>query len=131
MHTFTSVNSKYTIYGPPVDGEPEYIVKFQPMGRAGRYNTDNEELAAKLRSHPSFGKRFMEIGIKAKENPNIVKGIRSSESYPELGKTEAADRLIEFGRLQATLLKKDGTYRRDASEEEVLKYEQLKIELEK
>ena len=73
----------------------------------------------------------MEIGINAKENPKIVTGIRSSETKTELGK-EPIDpqKLIEFGKLQATLLKKDGTYRKDASEEQIKQYEPLKTELE-
>ena len=133
---FTSVNNKYSIYGSPkLEGKqlvPEYIVNFNPIGTMGRFQTEDEELASKLRSHPDFGKRFMEIGITAKENPSIVVGLRSSETKPELGK-EPIDpqKLIEFGGLQATLLKKDGSYRKDASEEQIKQYEQLKKELER
>jgi len=125
MFTFTSVHNKFVIYGKPVDKEPEFIVRFQPIGSMGRFNTDSEELAAKLRSHPDFGKKFLEIGIKARENPNIVRGIRSSVNQPELGKED----LIEFGMLKATLLKNDGTYRKDASEENIKKFEVLKQSL--
>ena len=135
MYTFTSVNNKLSIYGDPkLEGKekvPEFIVNFTPIGSMGRFQTEDEELAQKLRERPDFGKRFMEIGITAKENPNLVNGIRSSETKPELGK-EPIDpqKLIEFGGLQATLLKKDGTYRKDASEEQIQQYEQLKQELE-
>ena len=120
------------ILGKPISkDELEYQVRFEPMGTMGRFTTQDEELAKKLREHPSFGKRFMEIGVSAKENPNIVSGIRSSETKTELGK-EPIDpqKFIEFGRLQATLLKKDGSYIKNASEEDKLKYEQLKSELE-
>lgn len=119
------------ILGKPISkDELEYQVRFEPMGTMGRFTTQDEELAKKLREHPSFGKRFMEIGVSAKENPNIVSGIRSSETKTELGK-EPIDpqKFIEFGRLQATLLKTNGEYRKDASEEDKLKYEQLKSEL--
>lgn len=131
MYTFTSVNNRYMIFGHPIDGVPEYTVKFEPIGSMGRFSTLDKELAEKLRNHPSFGKRFMEIGAIAKENPNIVKGLRSSETRPELG-IEPVDtqKLIEFGRLQATLLKKDGTFRKDASEEDRIKFETIKKELE-
>lgn len=135
MYTFTSVNRRYSIYGQPkLEGKekvPEYIVNFTPIGSMGSFITDDEELAQKLRSHPSFGKRFMEIGVQAKENPNLVQGLRSSETKPELGK-EPVDpqKFITFGALQATLLKKDGSYRRDASEEQIKQYEELKKELE-
>lgn len=131
MFTFTSVNNKFAIYGTPVNGVPEFIVKFNPIGSMGRFATDNEELAEKLRAHPEFGKRFMEIGMKAKENPKIVQGLRSSETTPELGKeAQNPEDLIEFGRLQATLLKKDGSYRKDASAEQIKQYEELKLKLE-
>jgi len=120
------------ILGKPISkDELEYQVRFEPMGTMGRFTTQDEELANKLRAHPSFGKRFMEIGVSAKENPNVVSGIRSSETKPELGK-EPIDpqKFIEFGKLQATLLKKDGSFRKDASEEQIKQYEQLKSELE-
>lgn len=134
MYTFTSVNNKFSIYGEPkLEGKervPKYIVNFTPIGSMGRFITEDEELAKELRGHPDFGKRFMEIGITAKENPNIVSGLRSSETKPELGK-EPIDpqQLIVFGGLQATLLKKDGSYRKDASEEQIKQYEELKKEL--
>jgi hypothetical protein len=108
MYTFTSVNNKYSIYGKPIlEGKervPEFIVNFNPIGSMGRFYTEDEELAKKLREHPSFGKRFMEISITAKENPNIVSGLRSSETKPELGKEPISPKkLIAFGALQATL----------------------------
>ena len=130
MYSFTSIHRKYTIYGAPVDGEPDYIIPFEPTGSTGIYVTNDEELAKKLRSHPEFGKKFMEIGLGAKENPNIISGIRSSTSHPELGEKEQEhSKLIEFGKLQATLLKKDGSYRKDASEEDKQRYEVLKQQL--
>jgi len=130
MYTFTSVNNRFRIFGAPINGQPEYDVRFEPIGSMGRFATNDSELAEKLRAHPEFGKRFMEIGISAKENPHVVSGIRSSETKTELGKEPIdPEKLIQFGRLQATLLKKDGSYRKDASEEEIKQYESLKKEL--
>ena len=134
MYTFTSVNNKFSIFGKPelVGKEmiPEYMVHFSPIGTMGKFSTEDEELAQKLRAHPSFGKRFMEIGVSAPENPNIVAGLRSSETKPELGQEPAnPEKLIAFGGLQATLLKKDGTYRKDCTEEQIKIYEELKKEL--
>jgi hypothetical protein len=97
----------------------------------GKFTTEDSDLALKLRSHPEFGKRFMEIGAAVKENPNIVQGIRSSDSHPEIGKVSQDDKekLIEFGKLQATLLRNSGEYRKDATPENIAKYELLKDEL--
>lgn len=113
-------------------GTPEYIVKFEPNGASGNFSTNDEELAKRLREHPEFGKRFVELGAVPKQESNIVSGIRSSLSHPELGEKKEFDpqKLIEFGKLQATLLKNDGTYRKDASEENKQRYELLKKELE-
>lgn len=132
MYTFTSVNNGYMIIGKPDEkGEPEYMVEFSKAGSTGSYITKDEELVKKLRGHPDFGKRFMEIGLNARENPNIVQGLRSSATSTESGKEPLdPEKLIKFGMLQATLLKKDGSYRKDASEEDKSKYEQLKKELE-
>jgi len=130
MATFTSINKRFMIIGKPVGGIPEYMVRFEPMGAAGNFSTNDEDLVIKLRSHPEFGKRFVELGLKPKQKSNVVEGIRSSASHPELGEKETdPQKLIEFGKLQATLLKNDGTYRKDASEENKLKYEALKQEL--
>ena len=120
------------IIGKPVGGIPEYMVRFEPVGAGGSFSTNDEDLATKLRSHPEFGKRFVELGLKPKQESNIVSGIRSSINQPELGETNEFDpqKLIEFGKLQATLLKQDGTYRKDASEENKQRYELLKKELE-
>lgn len=130
MYTFTSVYKKFSIYGNPVDKGVEYEAHFNPNGLVGMFSTADEDLAQKLRNHREFGKKFVELGVKSNLS-NINKEVRSSESHPELGK-EPIDpkKFIEFGRLQATLLKTDGTYRKDASEEDKLKYEQLKTELE-
>jgi hypothetical protein len=130
MYTFTSVNNGYMIIGKPVNGEPEYMVQFSKVGSSGSYTTNDEELAKKLREHPDFGKRFMEIGLTSKENPQIVQGLRSSATAVELGKEPLdSQKLIQLGVYQATLLKKDGSYRKDASQEDVEKYELLKKEL--
>ena len=121
------------IKGTPIHrGTPEYIAKFEPNGASGRFSTDDEEVAKKLREHPEFGKRFVELGGRAKVESNVVSGVRSSLSHPELGEKKEFDpqKLIEFGKLQATLLKNDGTYRKDASEENKQRYELLKKELE-
>ena len=130
MYSFTSVHRKYRIFGIPINGEPEYDVQFEPIGRVGRFTTTDEKLAKKLREHRDFGKKFMELSVNAPENPNLIKGIRSSSTHPELGKEPFdSQKLIRFGELQATLLKKDGSYRKDATQDLIQEYETLKGEL--
>ena len=109
---------------------PEFIIRFEPSGATGMYATEDENVIAKLRKHSDFGRKFMEIGLKFNQPSNIVEGTRSSESHPVLGdKKFEPQKLIEFGKLQGTLLKSDGSYRKDASQENIEKYELLKVEL--
>lgn len=130
MYTFTSVYKKYGIFGQPVGSGVEYEVHFTPNGSVGIFTTDNQSLAEKLRNHPEFGKKFVELGVKSQPS-NINSEVRSSESHPELGKEQIdPKKFIEFGKLQATLLKNDGSYRKDATEDQINKYEKLKLELE-
>lgn len=134
MFTFTSVAAGYMVFGKPVlQGKemiPEFEARFVRQGAVGIFTTSDEQLAEKLRTHPSFGTKFVELSPPKPES-NIVKGIRSSETHPELGKGQLdPQRLIRFGVLQNKLLKQDGTYRRDATQEEISEYENLKKELE-
>lgn len=130
MYIFTSPNRRLMLLGKKIDKELEYIVKFEPIGAVGRFSTNDEKLAEKLRTHPEFGKRFVELGFRAKEENRIIEGVRSSATQPELGKEEFDPKeLIEFGKLQVKLLKSDGTFRKDASEEDINKYNQLKQKL--
>ena len=135
MFTFTSVARNRRIFGKPVlvgkEMIPEYDVKFTSMGNGGRFTTSDEKIAESLRKHPEFGRTFVEIGLRnIPATSNIVSGIRSSANQPELGQVKPdSQKYIQFGVLQATLLKQDGTYRKDASEEQINKYEQLKQEL--
>ena len=136
MFTFTSISPGYRIFGKPVKSPtstemiPEYDVKFIRTGNVGQFITKDEQLAQKLREHPEFTKRFVEIGIPKVQESNIVAGIRSSATQVELGK-EPVDpkKYIRLGVLQSRLLKNDGTYRKDAVQEEISEYENLKKEL--
>lgn len=131
MFTFTSVHPKYTIWGKPVNGVPEYSAKFVRNGSVGIFITEDEQLAEKLRQHPEFNKRFTEMGKPPKSESNVIEGVRSSATQPELGKEKIdPQKFIRFGVLHNKLLKKDGTYRADCTPEEKSEYEQLKSELE-
>lgn len=135
MFTFTSVHPAFRIFGKPVQiGKemiPEFDAKFIRHGAVGHFVTEDEQLAEKLRKHPNFGKAFTEMSIPKNLETNVVSGIRSSATQPELGKTEIdKSKLIRFGVLQNKLLKQDGTYRIAVPKEEIAEYELLKKELE-
>lgn len=145
MFTFTSVSPGYRIFGEPVKspktGEitPEYDAKFIRSGAVGRFTTDNESIVEKLRKHPDFNKRFVEVALPGAANSNVVSGIRSSASHPEIQEVKSEvkpevkvdfPKYIRFGVLQNKLLKNDQTYRKDASPEEIAEFELLKKELE-
>jgi len=136
MFTFTSVAPRRRIFGKPVlvgkEMIPEYDVKFTRMGSAGQFTTNDEKIAESLRKHPEFGRTFVEIGLgNIPQKSNIISGIRSSATQPELGKVQPdPQKYIRYGVLQAKLLKMDGTYRKDAVQEEISEFEKLKQELE-
>lgn len=119
MFLFTSPHRKYAIYGK------EHKVKFTPIGAIGTFQTEDEQLAKFLRSHPEYGKKFVENGTMKKQDSNIISGVRSAATQPVLSN----DKLIRFGELKASLLKSDGSYRKDAKEELKTEYENLKEEL--
>jgi len=134
MFVFTSVHRKHTIFGKPLsNGELEYIVQFTPVGAVGQFITDDEELANKLRQHPDYNTKFMEIGVlKETIKSNVIQGIRSSETRPELGQEHIDPKeFVEYGELKAKLLKNDGSYRKDASEVDIKRFEELKSKIEK
>lgn len=131
MFTFTSAYKKHTIMGKPTsDKQLDYVVHFLPVGGVGQFTTEDEKLAEKLRNHPDFNKKFTEIGLGLKAKSNVVDGVRSSATQGEVGK-EAIDpqEYINFGVLKNKLLKNDGSYRKDASEDEIKQYETLKQKL--
>lgn len=145
MFIFTSIAPGYRTFGKPVKSDtnklvPEYDVRFVRNGASGQFSTDDEELAKKLREHPQYGKAFVETNIPVPQKDNVVVGIRSSISHPDISgetvKEEVKEEIkidtqkyIRYGVLQNKLLKNDLTYRKDASPEEITEYENLKKEL--
>lgn len=87
------------------------------------FSTDSEEVANLLRAEPEFGKTVFE-GQKILNESRVVQGTRSSFNEP--GNKED---YVRYGYLQAKLLNKDGTFRKDASEEEINEFQTLKSKL--
>ena len=119
MFIFTSPHRKFAVYGQG------YKAKFTPIGAIGSFQTEDEQLVEKLRTHPDYGRRFVENALPKKVESNIITDIRSAATRPVL----SDDKLIRFGELKAKLLKQDGSFRKDASSEEQEEYINLKQEL--
>ena len=133
MVIFSSRKTALKIWGEKIvkgKNVGEMLASFAPFGK---FTTDDEQLIAKLRDHGSYNKDFVElskIAVSADRQVvpkgNLVQGIRSSALQPILGEKE---KLVRLGTLQATLLKNDGSNRKDASEEQINELKMLREEL--
>ncbi len=105
----------------------EKLASFAPYGS---FTTEDEAIIEKLRAHGAFNKKgkagFIEANTMPKSKGNVIQGTRSAGNSPILGKDE---KLIRFGTLRASLLKNDGTPRKDASEEELEELKSIQDEL--
>ncbi|RMG43485.1 MAG: hypothetical protein D6732_00045 [Methanobacteriota archaeon] len=124
------------------------VAKFRPGGNFGTFATDDEEKIAKLKAHPLFNKAFKvwEKGKPPKFDSPVNHGvILSQNDLPDNVRAMVEEKLkqpepvevpqpdvekyVRFGELKAKLLRKDGSYRGDAKDEEITEYEKLKEEL--
>ena len=124
----------------PTKADPKnmFLCSFRSSGLIGTYETKDEEVIELLKAHPFFGKsqlggftaKVMDRGTK----DNIVKGqqgYRESEAEADAEKEKIklkAD-YKKFDALKDEILKVDKTYRKDASEKDIAKYEMLKEQL--
>ena len=116
MITFSSRKTSLKIWGEKIvkgKNVGEMLASFAPFGK---FTTDDEQLIAKLRDHGSYNKDFVELSKIVVPKGNLRQGIRSSATQPILGEKE---KLIRLGTLREKLLKNDGSYRKDAPEEEI------------
>ena len=123
MVIFSSRKTALKVWGEKIvkgKNAGEMLASFAPFGK---FSTDDEQLIAKLRDHGSYNKDFVElskIAVSADRQVvpkgNLRQGIRSSATQPILGEKE---KLIRLGTLREKLLKNDGSYRKDAPEEEI------------
>jgi hypothetical protein len=104
----------------------EKLASFAPYGR---FITEDEQLIEKLKNHPSYGTgkgKFIMVNTIPKPKGNVIQGVRSAATAPILDKEE---KLIRLGTLRAKLLKNDGSFRKDASEEEINELQEIQKEL--
>ncbi len=105
----------------------EKLASFAPFGS---FSTDDGKLIAKLKANGAFNKKgkygFIEANAIPRPKSNVIQGTRSAGNSPILGKDE---KLIRLGTLRASLLKNDGTPRKDASQEELEELKSIQDEL--
>jgi len=131
MATFVSVSNNMKVWGEKLDDKGknvgERLASFAP---AGSFTTEDEVIIEKLRTHGAFNKKgkfgFIEASAIPKPKSNVIQGVRSAGTQPILGEKE---KLIRLGILRATLLKNDGDFRKDASEEDKKELKELQEEL--
>ena len=102
------------------------IAEFAPLGR---FVTEDTELIEKLKANPSYGVgkgKFIMIDTVPKPKGNVIQGVRSAGTAVVFDKQE---KLIRLGELRARLLKKDGSFRKDASDEDINELKSIQEEL--
>ena len=115
--TFFSHIKNYRVWGE----NAKWNAKFE----LGAYTTENQEIIDALRNHKEYGRKIVEKGL-PKIKDNVIQGTRTAGTQPVFDKDQ---KLIRFGKLEAQLLKKDGTFRKDASLGDQEEYNSLKQEL--
>ena len=149
---FISKYQEHTIYGKvEEDGEVKSVLlaQFQPIGnKKGGFATNDPKIIEALKRVKDFGKTFDVLKDKMPhfEDDHIQKGAATSINAQQIEaqkknleeqnrlelakmKAEQSKKFIRFGELSAKLLKNDGSYRADATDELKAEYEQLKKEI--
>ncbi len=131
MKIFTSPHRAFAIsFG---DGVEVQFNKSNMMGVLALDEDKDADLIKRLLQHPDYGKRFTDKKTPAKEaESNIVVGIRSSvnvAAFEKQEQNELVQKFREYDSIKNKVLKLDGTQRVEADPELVIKFNQLKAEL--
>lgn len=144
---YTNFVSKYAQLG--VWNGKEKLAEFAGMiGKKGMFSTNDPELVEKLKKHPDFGKgfnilsgtmpkfedEFIKKGAATSSDSQQIEAIKKNleaenELKLQVAKEELGQKFMRYGQLKQMLLKNDGTYRADATDELKAEYEQLKNEI--
>ena len=115
--TFFSPMKGLRIWGEKAEWNAKFVL--------GTYTTENQEIISALRNHKEYGRKIVEKGL-PKIKDNIIQGTRTAGTQPVFDKDQ---KLVRLGKLRAELLKKDGSSRKDASEDQINELKQLEKEL--
>lgn len=126
------------------DADGSYICKFKPVeknadgGGYGTFVTDNPEVIEKMEASPAYKVKFYKVAngkipsynpFKNMETVRIEKDGRIYFAGHIAPGNQDMGSAIRYGELKGLIFKTNGELRRDADEELVKEYENLKIEL--
>lgn len=108
------------------------ILKFVKQGGIGVYETEDKKTIEFLRNHKDFNKQtkggFAEYksGLIDYGTKEVVKGVRAGATATEIGLKEKVQRYEE---LKEKIVKVNGDFRKDASDEQIAEYKALEQEI--
>jgi len=106
------------------------ILKFRDMGGVGVFETEDKELIGKLKEHP--GNKIKGVGsffaspINGGKKSHIIEGARGSRTEEV---TDLKALFKKYDALKDEIVKVDGDFRADATEEQKAEYIKLKAEI--
>lgn len=115
------------------------LIQFTNSGLMGILTLDTEtdvDTIELLLKHPDYNKRFTDKPLVARESNNIIIGVRTSSNtivneseFKNQIQIEMINKFKEYDSIKSQVVKLDGTPKKDADPELLLKFEQLKTEL--
>lgn len=147
---FVSKYARFSIWGAPdKEGNAKHLAQFEgTIGKRGTFSTNDPDIIDALKKSSLFNKDFflLEKDMPQFADEHIQKGAATSSNAQQLeaikknleaekqielerAKSEIGQKFMRFGQLKQMLLKNDGTYRADATDELKTEYEQLKNEI--
>jgi len=109
------------------------IIKFRPEGAAGVFETDDEKIIKALESNPHFNKDnqggFFKGSVHSSQT-NVVHGTRGALMHePKEDKNELINLFKEYEKLKAEVLKVNGEFKTDVTDELKAKFNELKMRI--
>jgi len=106
------------------------ILKFRDMGGVGVFETEDKELIGKLKEHPDNKIKgvgsFFASPISGGKKSHIIEGARGSRTEEV---TDLKALFKKYDALKDEIVKVDGDFRADATEEQKAEYIKLKAEI--
>lgn len=105
------------------------VIKFTPFGAGGSYNTEDEEVIELLKNHHLYnsnGYGSFTAHVIGDKKSNIIKGQRGSRGEDV---EDIKSNFKEYDTLKSEIIKVDGSFRKDADEDKIIRFNELKEKL--